>query len=79
MLYMLQRAVLDDIDDNALFEELAKKQGKSRFETPAAADVRSRTGRSVPLASARKTPAYYSKEEELLGSTYVHVVLSCRI
>ena len=64
-----QRPIIDDVDDDELFEELAKKQGKSRFETPAGGmEMRSRTGRTLKLASARKTPACYNKED-LLGST----------
>ena len=58
-----QRAVLDDMDDNAIFEELAKKQGK-RFETPVGEDITTNR-RRVKLASARKTPACYYKEDIL--------------
>ena len=52
------------MDDDAIFEELARKQGKSRFETPAGEAIVPRTGR-LKMASARKTPAWNCNENVL--------------
>jgi hypothetical protein len=64
-IYILQQ-VLGENDDDAIFEELARKQGKSRFETPVSTETMCRRI-SVPFASTKKTPVSNINVETLEG------------
>ncbi|XP_045167447.2 mis18-binding protein 1-like isoform X2 [Mercenaria mercenaria] len=74
--------VLGGDDDDAIFEELARKQGKTRFETPVATETMcSRI--TVPFASTKKTPVSNLTVEMQDGSGdadgYVHKILKRRL
>lgn len=77
-----KRKVLGENDDDAIFEELARKQGKSRFETPVSTETMCRRI-SVPFASTKKTPVSNINVETLEGSgdtdAYVHKILKRRL
>ena len=62
----IQKVLGGNIDDDAIFEELARKQGKSRFETPVNTETMcSRI--TVPFASSKKTPVSNINVEMLEG------------